>query len=246
MEREGFEPEERVRKRPEAVSREPEAALPQRLIQQQSYNRMQNPWLNIPLSEYESHMALPRVDQAAMTATEFAAALSLFTPESVAVIGCAGGNGFDAIPASTLRVVGVDINPDYVSLTAERYMGRISGLEFHVADIQSDVLPFTPVDLIYASLVFEYVALAESLENLARVCRPGGHLVTLLQLPSATMEALTPSPYGSIQLLTPLMRLVPPSELASLAESVGFQLESSKTVTIKSGKSFVIQAYCRL
>ncbi|HCD37118.1 MAG TPA: hypothetical protein DEQ23_09005 [Chlorobium sp.] len=30
MEREGFEPEERVRKRPEAVSTEPEAALPQR------------------------------------------------------------------------------------------------------------------------------------------------------------------------------------------------------------------------
>ncbi|NEX11632.1 MAG: methyltransferase type 12 [Prosthecochloris sp.] len=204
---------------------------------------MNNPWLDISLSDYESHMSLPTVDQAVMTATEFSRIVSQFTPESVAVIGCAGGNGFDAIPASTRRVVGVDINKSYIARAAERYEKRIPGIEFHRADVQSDPLSFDPVELIYASLVFEYVSLPETLENLARVCLPGGHLVTLLQQPSTTMTALTPSPYTSIQSLSQIMRLVPPSECAEYAASAGFTLKSEKRVTIKSGKSFLVQIY---
>lgn len=206
---------------------------------------MNNPWLNIPISDYESHMALPTVDQSSMTADEFSRVLSQFTPESVAVIGCAGGNGFDAIPASTRRVVGVDINPGYVARARERYEERLLNLEFHVADVQADPLAFDPVDLIFASLVFEYVSLAETLENLSRVCRPGGRLVALLQQPSETMTSLTPSPYRSIQSLSKLMRLIPPSEFTGHAESAGFALESGRIVTIRSGKSFAVQVYCR-
>ncbi|WP_237073040.1 class I SAM-dependent methyltransferase [Prosthecochloris sp. CIB 2401] len=190
-------------------------------------------------------MSLPTVDQAVMTATELSRVLSQFTPESVAVIGCAGGNGFDAIPASTKRVVGVDINHSYIARAAERYEQRIPGLEFHVADVQSDHLPFEPVELIYASLVLEYVSLPESLDNLARVCLPGGRLVTLLQQPSTTMTALTPSPYNTIQSLNKIMRLVPSSECAGYAASAGFTLESEKSLTIKSGKSFLVQVYYR-
>lgn len=206
---------------------------------------MQNPWLEIPLSDYESHMALPAVDQAGMTAKELSVALSLFSPGSLGVIGCAGGNGFDAIPPSTRRVVGVDINPEYVASARERYLGRISGLEFLVADIQSDALSFEPVDLLFASLVFEYVDSGRSLANLSRVCRSGGRLVTLLQQPSATLSPLTPSPYVTIKRLSPLMRLVPPAELALQAASVGFRLESERVVSLRSGKSFIVQVYCR-
>jgi len=204
---------------------------------------MSNPWLQIPIADYESHMALPTVDQSSMTAAEFSEALSRFAPESVAVIGCAGGNGFDCIPASTQRVIGIDINPEYVARAAERYEDRIPGLEFHVADVQSDVLTFEPVELMFASLVFEYVELSRALENLSRVCRPGGRLVTLLQQPSETMTALTQTPYSSIQSLTRIMRLVPPAEFATCAASLGFSEESRKTVTIKSGKSFVVQVF---
>ncbi|TCD47117.1 class I SAM-dependent methyltransferase [Chlorobium sp. N1] len=206
---------------------------------------MQNPWLEIPLSDYEAHMDLPAVDQASMTASELSCALSLFTPASLAVIGCAGGNGFDAIPPSVRRVVGVDINPRYAASAGERYAGQVAGLEFHVADIQRDPLQFEPVDLLFASLVFEYVAIGDALVNLARVCRPGGRMVTLLQQPSPTLSSLTPSPYDSIRLLSPLMRLVPPAELAGEAASAGFGLVFEKSLTIRSGKSFVVQHYCR-
>lgn len=204
---------------------------------------MNNPWLEIPLSDYESHMSLPTIAQAEMLAAQFSDALLRFSPESVAVIGCAGGNGFDRIPSATKRVVGVDINPSYIASASSRYLGRIPGLEFHVADIQDGPLPFAPVDLVFAALVFEYVSLSAALGNLSRVCRPGAHLVSVLQQPSVHVHAVSPSPYQSIQVLVPLMRLISPVDLAACAESCGFMLESEKTLALKSGKEFVIQVY---
>lgn len=204
---------------------------------------MNNPWLEIPLSDYESHMSLPTIAQAEMLAAQFSDALHQFSPESVAVIGCAGGNGFDRIPSATKRVVGVDINPSYIASASSRYLGRIPGLEFHVADIQDGPLPFAPVDLVFAALVFEYVSLSAALGNLSRVCRPGAHLVSVLQQPSVHVHAVSPSPYQSIQVLVPLMRLISPVDLAACAESCGFMLESEKTLALKSGKEFVIQVY---
>ena len=58
---------------------------------------MKNPWLDIPLADYEAHMALPSVGQAALLGDLFAATVEAHRPESVALIGCAGGNGFERI-----------------------------------------------------------------------------------------------------------------------------------------------------
>ena len=70
---------------------------------------MQNPWLSIPLSDYEGHMSLPEVAQAGMLSREFEVLLRQYVPESVAILGCSGGSGFDRIsPNVTSRVVGVD------------------------------------------------------------------------------------------------------------------------------------------
>jgi len=51
---------------------------------------MSNPWLSIPLEDYERHMSLPAVGQAQMIADQFDRALARTAPASVAVIGCAG------------------------------------------------------------------------------------------------------------------------------------------------------------
>jgi len=77
---------------------------------------MRNPWLDIPLADYEDHMALAEVAQAQLLAGFFGEALREYSPQSVAVIGCAGGNGFEKIdPGITKRVAGIDINPDYIA-----------------------------------------------------------------------------------------------------------------------------------
>ena len=52
---------------------------------------MSNPWLTIPLEDYEGHMAMPDVGQAKMLANEFEELLKIYAPTSAALIGCAGG-----------------------------------------------------------------------------------------------------------------------------------------------------------
>jgi hypothetical protein len=63
---------------------------------------MSNPWLNIPLDDYEGHMSLPAVGQAQMIAEQLDHAL----------IGCAGGNGLERIAGRPIeRVVARDAVP---------------------------------------------------------------------------------------------------------------------------------------
>src|SRR5690349_12421222 len=155
---------------------------------------MSSPWLNLPLSDYEGHMSAPNVGQAELIADVLSSALEEFRPASVAVVGCAGGNGFDRInPSDVTRVVGVDINRAYLDVASTRYSGRFRSLELHCSDISQDKLEVEPVDLVYAALVFEYVNVDLTLQRLATVCRDGGHLVTLLQLPSASVATVTPT-----------------------------------------------------
>src|ERR1700733_5029312 len=81
-----------------------------------------NPWLNIPLDDYEGHMSLPEVGQAQMIADELHHAVLRWAPRSIAVIGCAGGNGLERIARGTVeRVVAMDVNPDYVERTRARH-----------------------------------------------------------------------------------------------------------------------------
>jgi hypothetical protein len=62
-----------------------------------------NPWLEIPLEDYEGHMALPAVAQAPYLAGVLGAWARSQGSRSVAVLGCAGGNGFDALPHGQVR-----------------------------------------------------------------------------------------------------------------------------------------------
>src|SRR5215471_2772409 len=65
---------------------------------------MSSPWMKIPLADYEGHMSLPQVAQAALLADLFSLVLERYLPVSVAVLGCAGGKSFDRInPAVTRR-----------------------------------------------------------------------------------------------------------------------------------------------
>ena len=202
-----------------------------------------NPWLAIPLADYEAHMALPQVGQAELLASVLADAVRLHAPRSVAVLGCAGGNGFDRVPPGT-RLVGIDVNPDYVAAARARHGAR-AGIELYVADLTADELPFAPVELAYAGLLFEYVEPAVALRRLAADLLPGAVLVAALQLPSAAQAEVTPSPYTSLAALAPSMRLVPPAALTRAALEEGYTAVGSEVVTASGGKRFAVQTYRR-
>ena len=58
---------------------------------------MTNPWLSVPLADYEAHMRSPAVQQLDALSDLFAEALAFCNPASVAILGIAGGNGLERI-----------------------------------------------------------------------------------------------------------------------------------------------------
>jgi len=207
---------------------------------------MDNPWLHIPLADYEGHMTLPQVAQAQLLSDLFADILDRCAPASVAVLGCSGGNGFERIrPAVTRRVVGVDLNPEYIEQARRRYAGRFDALELFVGDVQTERFAFAPVELVFVALLLEYVDAAAVLARIRDMLVPGGTLVTVVQLPCATMPEVTPSPYRRLGTLTSVMQLVSPDNLSHWAAAAGYAETDARTAATAAGKQFRVQ-YFRL
>ena len=117
-----------------------------------------NPWLHIPASDYETHMASSHVGQAAFLSDLFRRTLEQYPCGSVALLGCATGNGLEHVDiAKTSQVTAIDINPDYLRLTRERFGNAITGLETVAGDLSDMNLEQDAYDLVFAGLVFEYV-----------------------------------------------------------------------------------------
>lgn len=191
-------------------------------------------------------MALPSIGQSRVIADQLETLVKTFCPHSIGIIGCAGGNGLEHLAGTGLsRIVGVDLNPDYIEQTRRRYEGCISGLELHVADIQTASSLFEPVDLLYVALVLEYVDLDRTLSTLWQHCKNNGVLAVVSQLPHETMTEVSPSPYTTLTRLAPVMHLVSPQELQLRAEHAGFCREHSSTILSPGGKSFSVDTFRR-
>jgi hypothetical protein len=106
----------------------------------------------------------------------FKKAIDHCRPESIAVLGVAGGNGLEQIEcAVTTRIVGVDINRRYLDEIQRRF-GTLSGLELHCRDLAEPELNLDPVMLVHAALIFEHVGLRLALNNALSLVAPGGHV----------------------------------------------------------------------
>jgi len=203
-----------------------------------------SPWLTIPLDDYEAHMALPAVGQAQMLAEQLAILIERHAPASVAVMGCAGGNGLERFESTCVRrVVAVDINPKYIAVSKIRYANRLANLDLRCADIESPGLQFEPVELIYAALILEYTNTVATLATLKRNLRPGGTLAAILQLAHPQQHAITPSDYRTLKALSSAFKLVVPADLSAQASAAGFEFVDSSAIDLPSGKRFQLQTF---
>ncbi len=208
---------------------------------------MNNPWPQISLADYEGHMSLPAIGQAAMLAAEFRRAIEETQPQSLALIGCAAGNGLDALIASQVqKIVCVDIHPSFLQVLQTRYANQIPGLECHCCELEKFELA-EPLDMVFGGLIFEYTALDAATASVSRLLRYGGTLRALVQLPTTGHAIVSHSPYApALASVGEYFSLVPPDTLVRSAEKNGLQLLSQRTVQLPSDKSFCIQDFQRL
>ncbi len=189
-------------------------------------------------------MALPEVAQAQALSNLMSSVLKEYAPSSLAVVGCSTGNGFDHInTACTSRVIGVDINPDYLKVLQARFGGRIPCLELINADIAAGDFRIEPVSMVFAGLVFEYVDVLCALRSIARCLSCGGILAAVLQEPSTESAPVSVTRYKSLELLSPVMKLVPAGEFSAMCGSVGLDKIRTDTIVLKKGKSFLVGFY---
>lgn len=203
-----------------------------------------NPWLAIPLADYEAHMSAPEVAQARLLADMLSLEINARGPKAVALPGCAGGNGLERIPVgSKIRVFAADINPEYIAAAKRRFARKLPNAHFAVHDIEAGPMSCPPLDLVFAGLLFEYLDIEKTLSNIRQMLEDDGLLVAVLQLPSAGKAAVTPTRYRSLSALEGFMRLVPPNELTESAGKLGLQLESSETRRSPAGKRFELMRF---
>ena len=207
---------------------------------------LDHPWLSVPLRDYEEHMNSEPVEQLGALSDLFGEALRECRPESVAILGVAGGNGLEHIdPAVTTRVCGLDINPEYLETVRQRY-GAAPGLELHTVDLADRRVELAPVRLVHAALIFEHAGLERCLDNAVNLVAPGGTLSVVLQLPSATEAGVGDTARPSIEALRQHFHLIDCDAFSRQIEARGFRFVRSVRRPLASGKAFWMGLFERL
>jgi hypothetical protein len=202
-----------------------------------------NPWLSIPLGDYEGHMASAGVEQLSALSFLFERALRHVRPRSVAVVGIAGGNGLEHIEASITRVVGIDIHAGYLDEVRRRFPQL--PLELHCLDIAREREPIPPVDLVHAALIFEHAGIGAALDNALSLVGPGGALSVVLQLPSTATADVAPTRFASMTSLRDHFTLVDFDELRQIVESKGFDPLVEEAKAVPGGKALWLGIFRR-
>lgn len=215
------------------------------LRQDSLMTRPVNPWLRIPLADYEGHMGAAEVRQLGVLADLFGEALRICAPKSIAVLGIAGGNGLDTINTATIeRVVGIDINADYLEETARRF--RRLPLELHCLDLATlGADRISPVDLVHAALIFEHAGIRHCLDNALQLTNARGHLSVVLQLPTDVGQALSPSLFATMQQLRDEFTFVDRTAFVNDLAARGLSLVSQSIRRTEAGKEFWLGVFQR-
>ena len=189
-------------------------------------------------------MGSPEVAQLSFLSRVFGGLLTEFDPVSLVVLGCATGNGFELVrPERVRRLVGLDINQEYLDICRKRHGGRIPGMELVCADVTSFEFESRSMDFIHAALFLEYVDPAVVVEKASRWLRPGGILAAVLQLPVEKRGNVSDTGFTSLMTLEPVIALVEPGHLECIVQRYGFSRVKSARETLGSGKEFFVGVY---
>jgi SAM-dependent methyltransferase len=200
-----------------------------------------NPWLEIPEADYVGHMSHPAVNQRAVLNRLLRQSLDDVRPRAVLVLGCSTGNGLEHVDRTvTERVTVVDINASYLRRLAESCPAPGFELDIRCADINDATFGANAFDLVHAALVFEYVTWRPLIGRVAEALAPGGVLSVVLQRPSISSPAVTPTPFTSLQSLEALFQFVDPDALIVAAVDAGLALDRRRTEPLLSGKTFEV------
>ena len=119
---------------------------------------MKNPWTEIPLSDYESHMKSDSVRQLQTLNKIMKNQINEYTVREIMILGIAGGNGLEYIKKEKIKkVYGIDVNQSYLNEVKERYPHLDGILECLLINLLKETDKLPNADMIIANLLIEYI-----------------------------------------------------------------------------------------
>ena len=119
---------------------------------------MAQPWEDVALADYESHMRLDSVMQLQTMSELMKKQFAARTADSVMVLGIAGGKELEHIHQSDFfKVCGVDVNAAYLQTVVQRHPELDGCLERPQVDLAVEVDRLPRADLVIANLLIEYI-----------------------------------------------------------------------------------------
>ena len=205
---------------------------------------MNNPWKDINLSDYESHMALDSVWQLQAMNQMMKGQLNKYDIQSVMILGIAGGNGLEHVDVKKItKVYGVDINAEYLATTKERYK-KLSGIqECLCIDLNSETEKLPQANLLIANLLIEYIGY-ECFQKAVKVANPQ-YVSCIIQI-NTDDSFVSDSPY--LHVFDGLERVhhhMAEQELQNSMETIGYQLIQALEHLLPNGKKLVQLDFCK-
>lgn len=206
---------------------------------------MTNPWLNIDPADYEDHMSDKDVKQLQALNLLTKQFLDKYKPQSFALLGCTTGNGLEHINTGiTKQIHAIDINPDYLKITAERY-AHIPNLKTHLLDINTDDLHLNDIDLFLLPLVLEYVDIDTAIRKVAASMSHGGNIAIVIQS-SDKADFVSKTAYSSLNALSDIASIVDEKALCNILSNHDFSLSYREVMPLKHGKSFIVLEFSNI
>ncbi len=199
---------------------------------------MKNPWREVPLDQYERHMAEQKVYQLQELNRLMERQLNGYPVNSVAILGVAGGNGLEHIEADQYEsVVGVDINDEYLNACWRRYPKLQSCLKLICADLRKPEISLPQVDLVIANLVLEYIGIGCFFHCLDTI-RP--RLVSCVVQQGQKENVVSPSPYvQELQRVEEIYQDIDPTGLVARMREAGWVVMLREEIPMPNGKRLI-------
>ena len=155
---------------------------------------MNNPWEEISLQDYESHMSLDSVKQLQAMNVIMKNQFDDYPVKTAMVLGVAGGNGLEHVdPKKYSTVYGVDINEEYLKAVSERYSELGDTLQCERIDLIEEAEKLPCAELLIANLLIEYIGYGAFQKAVKKVSPQ--YVSCVIQINTDTKNWVSDSPY---------------------------------------------------
>lgn len=205
---------------------------------------MKNPWEEIKLSDYESHMKLDTVMQQQCLNAIMKKQFYQYPVKTVMILGVAGGNGLEHIDSKRIeKVYGVDINQEYLAVCKSRYKNLSGVLECLHADLMGENTVLPHADIVIADLFIEYVG-SKCFKQIISKIKPK-YISTVIQI-NTDDSFISDSPYLHVfDKLDCIHHQMDEISLSEAMNNIHYQLIEKEERLLPNGKKLVQLNYKR-